>query len=163
MAVREFLLGEDGYRAAVDAAAGIKAIQPLISDVIDLMRQVDGGAGPPEGRAAVVNLYPAPPGGDAAPLQHMFVIRVRGHIPFHPVKSGTAGRLMQVAAHVIPPPDNVLRDVVFGISKVIVGVAKGPVCIQATVFIYQGVPDSLRAGPSPEAEIIKVVLRVSQL
>jgi len=130
MAVREFLLGEDGYRTAVDTAAGIKAIQPLISVVIDLAGQVDGGTGPPEGRAAVVNLYPAKPGSDAAPLQHMFGIRVGGHIPCPPVKSGAAGRLMQVAADVIPPPDNVLRDVVFCIRQVILGVAKMPVCMR---------------------------------
>lgn len=127
MVVREFLLGEDGYRAAVDTAAGIKAIQPLISVVIDLTRQVDGGTGLPEGRAAVVNLYPAQPGSDAAPLQHMFGIRVGGHIPCHPVKSGAAGRLMQVAADVIPPPDNIFRDVVFCIRQVIVGVANAAV------------------------------------
>lgn len=80
MAVREFLLGEDGYRAAVDAAACIKTIQPLIASVIDLTRQINGSAGPPESLAAVVNLYPAPPGGDTAPLQHVFGIRVGGHI-----------------------------------------------------------------------------------
>ncbi len=119
MAVREFLLGEDGYRAAVDTAAGIKAIQPLISVVIDLTRQVDGGTGPPEGRAAVVNPYPAQPGNDAAPLQHVFGIRVGGHIPCHPVKSG--------AADVIPPADNIFRDVVFCIRQVIVGVANAAV------------------------------------
>ena len=163
MAVREFLLGEDGYRAAVDAAAGIKAIQPLIVFVIDLTRQVNGGTGPPEGRAAVVNFYPAPPGSDAATLQHMFRIGVGSHTPCHPVKPGAAGRLMEVAADVIPPPDNILRDVVFGIRQVIVGVAKWAVCIQTTVFIYQGVPDIFRAGSPPEAEVIKVIHRAGKL
>ena len=127
MAVREFLLGKDGYRTAVDAAAAIKPVQPLIMFVIDLTRQVNGSAGPPEGRAAIVNLSPAPPGSDAAPLQHVFDIRVGGHIPCHPVKSGATGRLMEVAADVIPPADNIFRDVVFGIRQVIVGVAKKPV------------------------------------
>ncbi|GEM_PF-6715765 len=56
MAVREFLLGEDGYRAAVDAAAGIKAIQPLIFSVVNLVWQVNGGTGLPESQAAIVNL-----------------------------------------------------------------------------------------------------------
>ena len=76
MAVREFLLGEDGYRAAVDAATGIKTIQSLIASVIDLTWQINGGTGPPESLAAVVNLYPASPGSDAAPLQHVIVIGV---------------------------------------------------------------------------------------
>ena len=64
---------------------------------------------------------------------------------------------MQIAADVIPPADNVLRDVVFGIRQVIVGIAKRPVYIQTTIFIYQGVPDIFRAGPPPEAEVIKVI------
>lgn len=70
---------------------------------------------------------------------------------------------MEVTADVIPPPDNVLRDVVFGIRQVIVGVANGPVCIQAIIFIYQGVPDIFRAGSSPEAEVIKVIHRAGKL
>jgi len=56
MAVREFLLGEDGYRAAVDAAAGIKTMQSLIFSVVNLVWQVNGGAGLPESQAAIVNL-----------------------------------------------------------------------------------------------------------
>ena len=127
MAVREFLLGEDSYCTTVNTAAGLKTIQPLIISVADLVWQVNGGAGSPEGQAAVVNLYLAPPGDDAAPLQHVFGIRIGGHIPCHPVKPGAAGRLIQIAADVISPADNVFRDVVFGIRQVIVGVAKRPV------------------------------------
>ncbi len=56
MAVREFLLGEDGYRAAVDAVAGIKTMQSLIFSVVNLVWQVNGGADLPESQAAIANL-----------------------------------------------------------------------------------------------------------
>jgi len=64
---------------------------------------------------------------------------------------------MAVATDVIPPSDNVLRDVVFRIRKVIIRVAKGPVCIKTIIFVYQSVRDIFRAGSSSEAEILEVI------